>query len=392
MMILAGAQDVGGANALVPVIEELGRRDQARVSVLACGKAAKVFSAAEIKHRTVEVPAEPVQGYYESIHENLAQRAPDALLLGTAWGHSLDKVLLRAAQDQKIPSLAVLDMWSYYRERFVDPASGEVCLPTKLAVMDQLAFDQAVDAGLPASSLVITGQPYLEELAKAFRRRDLFERAESLRRQWLGEFAKEEARGLVLFASEAFSRDLGPGTPYYRGYREVDALEGLVEAARMIEHSHDLRIGVVVKLHPEESDESFQMGAMAQRRQVLVVADQPVWPCLLASDVVVGMTSMLLLESAIAGRPTVSFQPGVQDGDSFVGAQIGLVPAVTSVHELAPVLRGFLEKEAPEHGPEQTSTGTSAHALAQPGAAKRVADLLLRLVGQEDPRPAGRLS
>jgi len=32
-------------------------------------------------------------------------------------------------------------MWSNYRERFVGPESGELVLPTKVAVMDQAEFD-----------------------------------------------------------------------------------------------------------------------------------------------------------------------------------------------------------------------------------------------------------
>ena len=285
--VLAAAQDVGGANALVPVIERLRRYTQVRVAVLARGNAAGVFSAAGIDHRAVDDPADFGPGLDETVCRTLSEMTPDVLLLGTAWGPSIDKVLLAASQRAGVPSLSVLDMWSNYRERFSDPASGEVMLPTKVAVMDDVAFAEALEAGLPRDRLVITGQPHLEVVSRGFQASDVAHQAASLRQAWLDGSGYGEGSRLVLFVSEAIARDFGPDTPYHRGYTEVDALEGAVEAVKLAEQRGQLRARLIVKLHPEESVESFHLGPLARENVVLLVADQPAWPCIRAATLTV---------------------------------------------------------------------------------------------------------
>ncbi len=373
--VLAAAQDVGGANALVPVIRELQGWRHARVRVIASGKAARVFSDADIEHETFEVARMPSVECYERFIEVLGEIAPEVLVVGTAWGPSVAKYLLRAAQSLDTPSIAVVDMWSHYKERFIDPVTGELCLPTLVGVMDRLAFEQAVEAGLPESSLVVVGQPHLEELASVLHGDDLLSEARVLRRSWLGEFAQAEAIRLVLFASEAFSRDFGSVGPYYRGYTEVDALEGLVRATRILERRSQFRTKIIVKLHPEESADKLRIGQTALESDLLLVADQPAWPCMLAADVVVGMTSMFLLEAAVAGKPTVSFQPGCLDKDSFVGTRSGMIPAVSSENELASILAGFMSLKGRSAGGSRPRVPQALRT----GSARRIAELIDRL-------------
>ena len=386
MIILAAAQEVGGANVLIPVIEELVHRGDTCVAVLAGGKAVAAFSASGIEHASLNFPADAGQEYYDKVYRHLVQVGPDALLLGTALGPSLDKSLVRAAQEREIPALSVLDMWSNYRERFTEPASGELRLPTKVAVMDGLAFDQAVEAGLPASKLVVTGQPHLQALAERISGPGLAAKAASLRHRWLSGVQRPENTRLVMFASEAVSRDFGPGTPYYPGYTEFDALEGLVEAVNRVESLTSWPIKVVAKLHPEESDDSFLMCPRTREARVIVVADQPAWPCILAADVVVGMRSMFLLESAIAGRPSVSFQPGVTADNSFIGSRMGMVLPASSTTELASILTGLLREGRAGPGGAAIDAARPLEFMKE-GAARRIGDLVLELAISDQGRP-----
>ena len=383
MIVLVAAQTAGAANVLIPVVKELAGRRLARTSVLACGQAVAVFAAAGVSHTIIGPNGDGSLVPYDEARRILTRISPDVLLLGTAWGPSLDKVLLSTANARGIPSVSVVDMWSYYLERFLDAESGGLCLPTKVAVMDRLAFDEAVRAGLPESALVVTGQPYLEALAKRLGSPELIAEARLLRASWLEDSADQEATRLVLFASEAIARDFGPGTSYYRGYTEVETLEGLLEAVSSVQLGTRLDIKTVVKLHPEESPESYRRGPLASSPKISVVAGQHPWPSMLAADVVVGMTSMLLLESAIAGRPTVSFQPGAGRIEPFIGTRLGMVQAASSTAELSSLLTRLLE-----------INGTSAHERAplakdgpeflRAGAASRIADLLVELAGAGD--------
>jgi len=367
--ILAAAQETGAANALAPVIKELDRRVGVNVVVAAAGNAARVFVSEGIKHQRVGLPGKHDGREMDGIRELLAGTSPHLLLLGTAWGQSLDKLLLRVASGD-VPSISIVDTWSYFAERFTDPRTGERVFPTRVAVADEWALEEAVQHGFPRHLLVATGQPHLDMLPARVQDPEISQQAQRLRRNWLRTASVENSRRIVLFASEAFTRHAGPSTPYYRGYTEIDGLEGLVEAVQCVEKTTNLRIEVVLKLHPEESPNFFCPGPRAIQRGVRVVADQPSLPCILAADVIVGMVSMFLIEASVALKPAISFQPGLHGRDGFVGSRIGLMPVASSVQELTQLLDEYL-----------TNAGTTRRnpPFTRGDAASRIADMALEL-------------
>ncbi len=94
----------------------------------------------------------------------------------------------------------------------------------------------------------------------------------------------------------------------------------------------------------------------------------------MAADAVVGMTSMLLMESVILGRPTLSFQPGVREWNSeFVGTRLGLIPAYSTSVQLTSALKEAINEKSTKH---RISDAQPVPAFMRPGAARRVIDLL----------------
>ena len=380
MNLLIAAHDTGAANALSPVITELRGRSGMTVTVVAGGPAERVFGRMGIQFQPVVWPSEPTADSDRHLRDLLRETAPKGILLGTGWGDTLDKAILRLATERCIPSCSFVDTWIYFKERFWDSKNRSLRLPTRLAVVDEEALQQARIVGISPDTVVVTGQPYLEALAQQMQRPDLLQQAQRLRQIWLGDLGSE--RRLILFASEAYADFWGPGSPYYRGYTEEDALEGLVEAVEVCERATGLSLSIVVKLHPCQSGAPARLGAGAIRRGVRVIAEEPIWPCLLAADTVVGMTSMALIEASIAGKPVVSFQPGWQGPHPFTGTPFTLIPTVLSHDALAQWLK----------------SAVSAGAVAQPAvladrlrslihglAAARIADLLLELCRSSEP-------
>jgi len=210
-----------------------------------------------------------------------------------------------------------------------------------------------VDAGLPETCLVIAGQPHLEVVARELKGSDVALQAASIRQAWLDEDGEGEDPRLTSFASEAISQDFGPETPYYRCHTETDALDDLMEAV--------------------------ELARADGKPTVRVEADLLAWPCILAADIIVGMTLRLLLESALAGRPTFSYQPGFERPKSFVGTRVGMVPSASSIEELAALLVSGLQG---------ISQAAGAGEFAFQGAADRVAEEVLQLVadGRVNPR------
>ena len=369
---------MGGANALIPVIQELLRRDPKSTTVLATGEASTAFSAAGVEYIQVSAPEDFTQKTYQDFDKYLTQFTPDVMLLGTRWDPSLEKALLRTAQDRNIPSVSVLDMWINIRERFIDSVAGGLRPPTKVAVMDRFACDLAMEAGLTEETVVATGQPHLEAAAVGIQQTDLTAQSDSLRGAWLAGASREAEARIILFASEPLAREYGPGTPYYRGYTEADAIEGLVEAVEIVERLTQRELRVVLKLHPEETPQAYHYTPLKRLTGAVIATDLPAWPCVLAADVVVGMTSTLLLESAIAGRPTVSFQPGHEEKDGFIGTRMGLVRGVASTAELASLLTSLLHRNHESGGPGLPALGAEPEFM-RAGAAIRVADLVLEV-------------
>lgn len=130
MKVLFAAQDPGGRNAIMPVIEAL-RAEGADVD------------------------------------ENIT--APDIFLAGTSAGDSPDKRIMRELR--KTPSLYVLDFWLNYWQRFSTTGKKDfVYLPTRICIMDDVAKDEMLAEGFPAERLVVTGNPHFDHFADAISR------------------------------------------------------------------------------------------------------------------------------------------------------------------------------------------------------------------------------
>lgn len=380
MNLLVAAHDTGAANALAPVVIELCRRPGVAVTVLASGPALPVFARAGLEAHAI-ARLQDSEALSRVLQRWLRNAGAEGVVLGTGWGETLDKAVLRAADALGIPSCGVVDSWIYFKERYWDATTGGLRLPTRIAVVDDEARRQAEAAGIPPDTVVVTGQPYLEAFAQQMRQPELLEAARRLRHEWLGEEMGFGQR-LILFASEAYAEHWGPGSPYYRGYTEVEALEGLVEAVECCERVAARPWTVVVKLHSRQSGTPARLGPRAVRRGLRVVADQAPWPCLLAADAVVGMTSMALIEASIAGAPTISFQPGWRGPHPFAGTPFTLVPTVISQAQLAQWLQRVMSTRAVAQPP---ALDARLRSLTRGGAASRIADLALELCRSGEP-------
>ena len=371
MNILAAASCAGGANALLPVLRNLQARPETQLRVVAEKQALQTFRQRGFS--VTDAPQElPIrEALFRSLFRN--DRSPDALLLGTSWGASIEKELLRLSQEWGVPSVSVVDHWSNYRERFLDPGSGQVRLPSRIAVMDDHALDQAAAEGLPRGILKVVGQPHLQSLAAGLNDPALRRQAGELRATWMG-----AAKGpLLLFCSETFSD--------HRGYTETEALEGVAEALDLLEASHPARPQGVVKLHPKQQADRFLPGPRASRRGFLLAQTEPAWVCLLAADLLVGMTSMLLVEAAVAGRPAISYQPAGGRSVPFIGTEMGIVRAARSVQDLAALLTESLFPAG--SGSRSPAQSPFLRSILAGDAAARIADLVLELRKEGAPCP-----
>ena len=88
------------------------------------------------------------------------------ILTGAAFGaNTIDKQLWRKAKALGLKSTAFIEHWSWYAERFIE--GGIWITPDEILVNDNLAFSEAVSAGLPQERLITIGNPHLEKIVNS---------------------------------------------------------------------------------------------------------------------------------------------------------------------------------------------------------------------------------
>ena len=74
----------------------------------------------------------------------------------------MDKKIINWANQLGLPSISIIDHWSWYRKRF--ELNNQLVLPDFIFVNDDIAYDDALSEGLPSEKIVIAGNPVLESL------------------------------------------------------------------------------------------------------------------------------------------------------------------------------------------------------------------------------------
>jgi len=350
--VLAIAHQIGAARAVGPVIEALRRRGE-NVIAIASDLAVTAFEEQCIQFFAMNVRPESAA---QLAAEQLDQSRPAVVLSGTSAGVTLEKAVVAAANRGGIPTIGILDHWSNYSSRFEGPSGIRHYFPALLAVMDETARRDLLALHYPADAIAVTGHPAFDALI-SFAKEDRV----AMRRR-LGVSHGEK---LVIFASEPQRRDHGSSL----GYDEMDALKILLD---VLSDMPKPRPRLIIKPHPTESPTDLQLLARAYCGVWSVVTDVHPRTLMLAADVVVGMTSLFLVEAALLGTPAVSVQPNLVGEDRFIGNRLGVTHAAGSRESC----RSRLLELFSNHDRERTAA-TARRALGvDGGAAERVAKLL----------------
>jgi hypothetical protein len=361
--IVAIAGDPGGAAVLAPVLELL-RQERRPLRALAYRQAVTYW-----RSRGLEVDELSASTDLERAKQYLRDLRADILLSATSDnGVNLEKPFFAAARQLGIPSLAVLDHWMNYRLRFANPSGELLYVPDRIAIMDEQARREMIAEGLDPERLVVTGQPAFDELA-SFRQSATPQQRKTIR-QGLGILEDEH---MVLFASEPISTMCGtePSQPLYPGYTEQTVLRVLVAALERIARRRPEKIVLVVRPHPLDRPESLQPVAEGPLRLVLDGRGKG-REVVLAADLVVGMTSMLLVEACLLRRVVLSLQPGLRLADALPTNRWGVSQGVYREGEIEPALAGLLF----DKGIRAEAVARTAKVRVEPGAARRIVHLL----------------
>tara|TARA_B100001093_G_C26718910_1_gene966923 strand:- start:26 stop:964 length:939 start_codon:yes stop_codon:yes gene_type:complete len=254
-------------------------------------------------NNNIIIPEDPI-----SFLKSDSRRSIDTIVTGSSYGNgTIDKQLWRFALGNNINSIAIIEHWSWYIDRFIE--RDKLILPDKIIVNDRLAFDEAVNSGLPINKLQIIGNPHLEFL------RGTPSSLKVGRKSLRDALAVPSETEIVLFLSERLEDDFGSSEISPLGYTEFEALN-------LLKRSLMPNQRLYIKPHPAEVTDKY----FKYMQQEYILNDVILDDLFNFADHVVGMATMLLLELAIMGERVISLRPGARK--PFVGEQYGLtIPA-----------------------------------------------------------------
>lgn len=335
--ILLFAEDPSAANYLIPLWRAINTGGAGPVHFFAAG-------AAERMARAQGVPLSPCPPA-ERWPEQLRALGTGVAVVGTAENPDTAGLdIIDACRRLGIPSAGVVDALMNAETRFRGRTSVALThAPDRLFVPDALTADAFADLGMAPGRIEIVGHPQYDRvigLAGQWAARDL---AAERARLFPG---APPSRKVVVFVSEAEGRfDTPPwnlpGHFALRGRgrhlnRTRIALEELLDAAASLSP----RPWIVLRTHPIESaaryeEYSGELGMISGSGDPLALVH--------AADLVVGLTSMLLLEAALLGVRTLSILPREDEGRWLASIRAGITPVAASRDAVASELRSALE-------------------------------------------------
>lgn len=306
--IIFFAHDPGGANAIAPLIEPLKKEHE--VFVFAKGPALlKLPNPQELQEDTLK-----------SIR-------PDLIITGTSANDKTEKWLWQEAKKLNIRSMAILDHWVNYGIRFSEYGLNEinkfdkkcVFLPNYIIVMDEFAKKEMAKDGVPNEIIYPLGNPHFETII------DQSKSIQNIRSSFV-----KEGEFLITFASEPYTEDYGKGS-------EKIVLEHLIDLTKA------KNVKIIVKLHPKETFSKYNEFKDSPN----IILDKTTSPTevIMASDLIISMTSMFLIESMILGKNILSYQPNEINPDKFILTRNKMLPFVKDKEDFREKMLNILNGE-----------------------------------------------
>lgn len=336
---LFSANDLGGAQAIMPVVDALTRRGWECRGVLT-GLARGVFGRGAISFDDGSAMTDEDLSAYINAHQ------PNIFLAGRSVAYTVDKRMLLMLRERNIPSVYVLDFWNYYHQWFSDTDTDFKYLPDIVCVMDEMARQDMIAEGFPSERLRVTGNPHFEHFA------DGIERG-----------AGDPHR--ILFMSQPIKALTPAGKPPEYEFDEIEVFEALERAFLTLPGEYCLQI----RLHPKEDPHHYD-SYLGER--ISLATEPTLEEAIAEAGLVVGMFSPVLLQALAAGKPVISYEPGLTGVDPFPTNRLGLTKRLDSEPELAEALRNYAEGKL-------KSVPVDLSAFWPSGAAESIADYCEKL-------------
>jgi hypothetical protein len=275
----------------------------------------------------------------------LEKTSPKLILIGTSENqNTLGLQLMAPAKERNIPTIGIIDGPANAQLRFKGYGSSPLQFaPDMLILPTERLKDAFADMGYDKEHIFVGGHPHYDEV-KAARFNLHAEGRLEVRKRVLPDAPDNVP--VVIFAAE-ISDGLDPSqfrrsndyTLQGHGQSELRTNVVLDELIDCL-NTQSPRPYLVLRLHPNNTLEEFSSYLSGFDRISSTESAIDICYC---ADLVMGMTSILLMEAAILGRPTLSLIPREIEKDWLESISLGITPVATSRNALHRHMNQFME-------------------------------------------------
>ena len=216
----------------------------------------------------------------------------DRLLCGTSWQSELEWYGIELARTKGKKSIAFLDHWVNYRERFI--RNGIEHLPDEIWVGDSYAQIIA-EKTFPELQITFVENPSFS---------DIYDEISIFKRN-----VRPSSSGLtVLFVSDNLAESMMKqyGNERHWGYTDNDTLEYFLQHLDILNEAVNK---IIIRPHPSESVNNYKWVESTKSFSVEIGGEKTLLEEIALSDVVVGAESMAMVIAVIAGKRVISCIP-----------------------------------------------------------------------------------
>lgn len=342
--ILFCFQQVGGVNALLPLIREWEPRHEMVIT-------GRKNVCDYMRRNNIPGICDYESLGWESgndLHKNgewFSRLKPDLVITDTiSFSRACDGVACRdfwaLAREHGAPSMAYVDCWWAYKQRFMMPNESIIpILPDTIAVVDDIAKSDMKRLGFPGKKIKILGSP----LYSTLRRKAQLQGAEQKKMARL-HFGMPQDCFLLLFASQQFEGHFGSSEEW--GFTEITVFQDMLVCLQSLAPEFKSRLIFNVLLHPEEEGRELTAISHSVRDFPIKFYRGESHRHISASDLVTGMFSILLSEAVILRRPVISIQPNLKREDMLITNMVdATVPVRTHEQFYTHFLRSIMDSE-----------------------------------------------
>ena len=334
--LLIFVEDPGAANFIVPLLKPL-EKIGCSLFLYTDGAATKYLNSMNINTLSIDL----------NISDLLCSIKPQLLMVGTSENpDTVGLKMIVAARDLKIPSIGVVDGPANAEYRFKGRGNSPLQYVTDwLFVPDKWTCESYISLGFPLEKIKICGHPYYDsiiERSAAYKSKSKIE----LRKKYFPNVSKDKS--IVIFLTEK-SDGLNPEslkrsskyTLTGRGKSDLRTeiiMEEFIDTLKTI----DQDLFLVVRLHPKENTSDYEN--YINVFDAVSHGEDPM-PLLFSADLIVGMSSSLLVEATILGLNTLSILPHEGEKDLISTVRTGHTPYATNRETLKILLSDLLKKD-----------------------------------------------